>query len=72
MKWSDVKETNKVKLIFKRGDGVSSLHGEVYNISESFIAICGYLNKDLSTLTVYTLDRRNVKTIDRTRLAAET
>lgn len=72
MKWSDVKETNKVKLIFKNGKGEASLHGEVYYITEAYISICGYLNKDLSTLTVYTLDRRNVKTIDRTRLVAET
>lgn len=72
MKWSDVKETNKVKLIFKNGKGEASLHGEVYYITEAYIAICGYLNKDISKLTVYAIDRRNIKSIDRTRLAAET
>lgn len=72
MKWNEVKETNRVKMqiVTKKGD--YWVHGEVDSFTNSTITICGFRDKDLATLNFYTFERNAVKSIDRTRLAAET
>lgn len=72
MKWDEVKETNRVKLLVSVKKGEYWVHGEVSSLTNSTITICGFVNKDLATLDFYTFDRKDLKSIDRTRLAAET
>lgn len=72
MKWNEVKETNRVKLLVSTKKSEYWVQGEVSSLTNLTITICGFVNKDLATLDFYTFDRKAIKSIDRTRLAAET